>query len=182
MIQKFGLVGGMFATIALANEFLDSVGCLNFKSYVDESFDCTEDYATCITTEIDCEIYVCDGTSEAERNVAKGGILYNLNCSSMVDEDIWTKICELNKAWYPEDTSSGSYDVACKRDNAGCDAVLDLSPEDWLTYEWTITCGMGSGEETLSYEDEIHSISDFAAYKFSFFTTFAFIAISALAF
>ena len=61
-----------------------------FKEYVSGSFSCdTQDYTTCTLTAVDCERYVCDGTSQVEKSVAKGGILYGLNCTSLQAEDDW---------------------------------------------------------------------------------------------
>ena len=139
MHHKLG-IASLFALITLADEYEDSTDCIMFKSYVEASFDCTEDFTTCINA----EEMDSDGTSASEKNVAKGGLLYNMNCSSMAKDDVWSNICELDKAWYPEDTDSGIYNIACKRENSGCDAILDLKPDVLLTYEWTISCSDGA--------------------------------------
>ena len=111
--------------------------CAVFKAYASDSFSCeADDYATCTLTAVDCKKYVCDGTSRAEKSVAKGGILYDLNCTSLQAEDDWSKVCRLNQAFYPEDQDSDTYETACLGENDGCEASLQLSSNDFLTYDW----------------------------------------------
>ena len=115
--------------------------CAVFKAYVSEYFSCEADnYSTCRLTAIDCNKFFCDWTSQIEKMVAKGGILYDLNCTSLQAEDDWSKICRLNQAFYPEDQDSDTYETACLGENDGCEASLKLSSKKILTYDWDITC------------------------------------------
>ena len=132
--------------------------CAVFKEYTSRSFSCDAgSFASCTLTAVDCNRYVCDGTSQIERSVAKGGTLYDLNCASLQEEDDWSKICRLNQAFFPEDEDSDTYATACLGKNAGCEASLELSSDKILTYEWKVTCvpilppsHLESDEETTS--------------------------------
>ena len=100
------LIAAATATVDWGTE--SSYSCSKFKEYVEDEFDCGYDYMTCKNI-VSCDIYVCDGSSKAEKTVSQGGLLYELNCGSMASYDTWMKICELEKSLHPEDKESSIY-------------------------------------------------------------------------
>ena len=123
------------ALIAVASAEEASYSCSKFREYVKKNqYDCGVDFKKCKNIER-CDIYVCDGSSEAEKNISQGGYLYELNCGSFAEYDTWKKICELEKVLHPKDKNSAIYKAACHGEgDEGCAATLDL--HDTLTYEW----------------------------------------------
>ena len=152
LVQKIALA----ALIAVASAEEAAYSCSKFKEYVDKNqYDCGVDFQKCQNT-YSCHRYVCDGSSEAEKAISKGGYLYELNCGSMAEYDTWMKICELEKELHPSDTNSSIYKAACHGEgDGGCSASLDL--KDTLTYEWQLSCSSRGGSDkvdgTTCYED-----------------------------
>ena len=122
------------ALIAVASAEEAADNCSKFKEFVEKNqYDCGEDYRTCKSTER-CDIYVCDGSSDAEKAISQGGYLYELNCGSLAEHETWMKLCEIF-VLHPDDKNSAPYEAVCHDEgDGGCTATLELN--DTLTYEW----------------------------------------------
>ena len=136
MFGKFALAA--FAAVASAEEVSNS--CSTFKEYVAANrYDCGDDFETCRSTE-HCDTHACDGSSDEEMAISRGGYLYELNCGGLADGDAWRKICELERVLHRDDKNATT---ACHGNgDARCTATLELL--DTLTYEWQISCDSGA--------------------------------------
>ena len=157
MLSTRTTVFATFATLAFArtekySEDPITYGCQKFKEFVLDEYDCDQPDFNFCKNKIGCDRYVCDGSSNAEKSVSKGGLYYELQCGEKsATYDTWDKICALERN--TADSNSSIKEKACEGEgDGGCDATLKLF--DNLSYEWSLLCGRGlsRGEGKTCYE------------------------------